>query len=61
MKKILANVGFPVHTRASLHRLGARVELISTHLASHNLARNLARQYRSAAQMLDLRAKTFFD
>jgi len=61
MKKILANEGFLVHTRASIGLHCLRVELSTAQLSSCNLARNLARRHRSAAQMLDLDPKTFFD
>jgi hypothetical protein len=61
MKKILANEGFLVHTRASIGLRRQCVEPDTTQLSSCNLAPNLARRRRSAAQMLDLDPKTFFD
>jgi hypothetical protein len=61
MQKILANEGFPVHTRALLLSRDARVAVSPTQLQSCNLARILARHIAPAAQMLDLDAKTFFD
>jgi hypothetical protein len=61
MKKILANEGFPVHTRVFVVHSIVRVGPITSQLSLCNLAPHLARQHASAAQMLDLGAKTFFD